>query len=315
MRVMRAARSGRSLGRMELRHLRYFVAIAEERSFTRAAERLWIAQPGLSTQIRRLETELGIKLFERHTRGVDLTVAGELFLERARTALAAAEAARSVGPDMEAGLVGSIRLGIACEAGWRLVPELLVAFGNQRPGIELTVFESYGGTMLRDLRDGRLDAVVAPSPLGAADLASVELGRERWVVLAGPRHRLATTEDAVHAHELADEPLVVTGHRDGAAYDRLVNETLAELGVTPRQVRGGSGPALFAEVATGSALALTTSPKSGAETVVRPLVPERELSFSLLWRSGETPAPALAQFVETAAAAGAPARPLLRAVA
>ena len=69
---------------MELRHLRYFVAIAEERSFTRAAERLWVAQPGLSTQMRRLEAELGVKLFERHTRGADLTRAGELFLERAR---------------------------------------------------------------------------------------------------------------------------------------------------------------------------------------------------------------------------------------
>jgi DNA-binding transcriptional LysR family regulator len=74
----------------ELRHLRYFVAIAEDRSFTRAAERLWVAQPGLSSQIRRLETKLGITLFMRHTRGVDLTDAGELFLERARTVLAAA---------------------------------------------------------------------------------------------------------------------------------------------------------------------------------------------------------------------------------
>ena len=89
---------------MELRHLRYFVAIAEERSITRAAERLWIAQPGLSTQIRRLEAELGVKLFQRHTRGVDLTDAGELFLERARAALDAAEAARSTGHSLQAGL-------------------------------------------------------------------------------------------------------------------------------------------------------------------------------------------------------------------
>jgi len=66
---------------MELRHLRYFVAIAEERSITRAAERLWIAQPGLSTQVRRLEAELGIQLLHRHTRGVELTDAGEVFLE------------------------------------------------------------------------------------------------------------------------------------------------------------------------------------------------------------------------------------------
>src|ERR1700684_1243034 len=89
--------AGRSGSLMELRHLRYFVAIAEEGSFTRAAERLWVAQPGLSTQIRRLETELGVQLFDRHTRGVDLTVAGELLLERARVALAAAEAAAATG--------------------------------------------------------------------------------------------------------------------------------------------------------------------------------------------------------------------------
>jgi DNA-binding transcriptional LysR family regulator len=78
---------------MELRHLRYFVAIAEERSFTRAAERLWVAQPGLSSQTRRLEAELGVQLFDRHSRGVDLTDAGKLFLERARAVLAAADAA------------------------------------------------------------------------------------------------------------------------------------------------------------------------------------------------------------------------------
>jgi DNA-binding transcriptional LysR family regulator len=101
---------------MELRHLRYFVAIAEERSITRAAERLWIAQPGLSTQIRRLEAELGVRLFERHTRGVDRTDAGELFLERARATLAAAEDARSTGRDLAAGLVGAVRLGLPVEA-------------------------------------------------------------------------------------------------------------------------------------------------------------------------------------------------------
>src|ERR1700761_8595677 len=98
---------------MELRHFRYFVAIAEERSFTRAAERLWVAQPSLSSQIRRLETELGVRLFERHTRGVDLTDAGALLLKRARATLEAADVARATGRDLEAGLVGTVRLGLA----------------------------------------------------------------------------------------------------------------------------------------------------------------------------------------------------------
>jgi DNA-binding transcriptional LysR family regulator len=96
---------------MELRQPRYLVAIAEEGSFTRAAERLWLAQPGLSTQIRRLEVELGIQLLERRTRGVVVTDAGQLFLERARIVLAAVEDARCTGHDLAAGLLGSIRLG------------------------------------------------------------------------------------------------------------------------------------------------------------------------------------------------------------
>src|SRR5882757_4762458 len=103
---------------MELRHLRYFVAIAEEGSFTRAAERLWVAQPGLSTQIRRLEKELGIQLFERHTRGVDLTVAGGLLLERARVALAAAEAAAATGANIRDGVSGALRVGLSSGPGW-----------------------------------------------------------------------------------------------------------------------------------------------------------------------------------------------------
>ena len=148
---------------MELRHLRYFVAIAEEQSFTGAAERLWVAQPGLSTQIRRLEEELGVKLFERHTRGVDLTAAGKLFLERARVALAAADDVRAVGSDLASDVVGAVRLGIATRPKSDLVPSLLAHFGAMRPDVEMTVVEAFGGTLLRDLRDGRLDAMVTPS--------------------------------------------------------------------------------------------------------------------------------------------------------
>ena len=125
---------------MEIRHLRSFIAIAEERSFTRAAERLWVAQPGLSAQVRRLERELGVRLFDRHARGVDLTDAGELFLERARIAVGAAEDAFATGQDMAAGLVGllfmtEISVGAITAAiwsgdpfGWREVAGKALAF-------------------------------------------------------------------------------------------------------------------------------------------------------------------------------------------
>jgi DNA-binding transcriptional LysR family regulator len=299
---------------MELRHLRYFVAIAEERSFTRAAERLWVAQPGLSTQIRRLESELGIQLFERHTRGVDLTDAGELFLERARTALAAADAARSTGQDLQDGLVGSVRLGIVTGAGWPGTPALLALFGRERSAIELTVVEAYGGTLLRDLRDGRLDAMIAPSEFGSAELPRVRLGREPLLVLAGPSHRLAGA-GPVAAPELGGQRFVVTGHRDGAGYDRLVADTLDALGVTAALECGGPGPALLAAVAAGDALALTTASDAAIGGVVARMInPVRRIPFSLLWRD-ETPAPALNELIRCAEApAGAP-RPILAAVA
>src|SRR3954471_11592889 len=299
---------------VELRHLRYFVAVAEERSFTGAAERLWIAQPGLSTQIRRLESELGVQLFERHTRGVDLTDAGELFLERARAALAAADVARATGRDLGEGLVGSVRLGIVTGAGWPGASALLGHFGRERPAVELTVVESYGGTLLRDLRDGRLDAMIAPSDFGSAELRRVRLGRERWRVLAGSGHRLAGA-GPVAAPELEGQRFVVTGHRDGAGYDRLVAETLGALGVTAALERGGPGPAMLAAVAAGDALALTTATDVGIGGVVaRPISPARRVEFALLWRD-EAPAPALNELIRCAEArAGAP-REMLAAVA
>src|SRR4051794_36037016 len=230
---------------MELRHLKYFVAVAEEGSFSGAAERLWVAQPGLSTQIRRLEDELGIKLFERHARGVALTEGGELFLERARRAVAAAELARSTGDDLRAGLVGSIKLGAATGLGWRLLPELLEGFGRDRTDVELTVVESYAGTLLRDLQDGRLDAVVAPSVFGSTEVSRTAVGGAPWLVLAGPGHRLAGGSGPVAVDELRGATFVVTGHRDGVAYDRAVAETLMGVGVTPELRRGGSGPGPF----------------------------------------------------------------------
>jgi DNA-binding transcriptional LysR family regulator len=285
---------------VELRHLRYFVAVAEERSFTGAAERLWIAQPGLSTQIRRLEAELGLKLFERHTRGVDLTSAGELFLERARAVLAAAETAGATGRDMQAGVIGSLRIGIASGARWSPTAELLHRFSREWPAVELTVLESYGGTLWRELRDRRLDALVAPTGHASPDLRTLALGSEAWVALVGSGHRLAGLGPLV-AERLHGERIAVTGHRDGAAFDRAVSMLLAELGVDADLVAGAPGPGLYAAVAGNEVVALTTLPDPVPDGVIpRTIDPARALSFELLWRD-ETSTPALAELIRLAA--------------
>jgi len=285
---------------MELRHLRYFLAIAEERSFTRAAERLWIAQPGLSTQIRRLETELGVCLFERHARGVDLTPAGVLFLERARAALAAADLAASTGSDLNGGVAGTLRLGLAIPARWRGTASVLERFARERDGVELTVVEGYGGTLWFELRDGRLDAVIAPSSFASPDLRSLRLGTEPWVVLVGKGHRLAGS-GPLQPSQLRGERIAVTAHRDGAPHDRMIADALGELGVTVATARGAPGPALYRAIERGEVIALTTAPDElPAGVGVRSLDPTRRVRFELLWRD-ETPSPALAEFIRIAA--------------
>jgi DNA-binding transcriptional LysR family regulator len=285
---------------VELRHLRYFIAIAEERSFTGAAERLWIAQPGLSTQMRRLEAELDVQLFERHPRGIELTQAGELFLERARVAVSAADVALATGRDLEAGVIGSLRLGIAAGARWPLGSELLLRFGRKRPGVELSVVEAHGATLWRDLRAGRLDAVVAPAWHGSADIRTLALGYADWVVLVGAGHPLAGI-GSVDAEDLQGQRIAVTGNRDGAVLDRIVSDLLAELGVSAQLVPGAQGPARHGPVANNEAVVLTTAPDAvPSGVIVRRLEPRRTLAFELLWRD-EVTSPALAALISLAA--------------
>jgi DNA-binding transcriptional LysR family regulator len=301
---------------VELRHLRYFVAIAEERSFTRAAERLWVAQPGLSAQMRRLEAELGVQLLERHSRGVDLTAAGELFLERARVALAASDTAAATGRDLEAGVVGTLRVGVAGGAVWPLASSFLERFTRQRPGIELSVLQAYSGSLWRDLRDGRLDALLAPAGSVPAGMRALDLGSAEWVALIGTGHPLAGTGPMPVAR-LDGERIAVTGHRDGAAFDAAVADLLGQLGVTAQLVPGAPWPAADAAVAGSDLVGLTTAPQAlPAGVVARPLEPRRTMSFELLWRD-EAPSPALAGFVDAAAAQAQirPSAPRLAAAA
>ncbi|MEV6718081.1 LysR substrate-binding domain-containing protein [Lentzea sp. NPDC051208] len=142
---------------MELRQLEYFVAVAESGSFTRAAERVHVAQPGVSAQIRRLERELGHALLDRSGRTVTLTDVGVAVLPLARAALASVESARRTVEEM-AGLVrGSVRVGMVVSCGIMELPELLSEFHSAHPAVEITLAEANSDELISSLVDGRLD--------------------------------------------------------------------------------------------------------------------------------------------------------------
>src|SRR5690349_11097442 len=125
---------------MELRHLRYFVAVAETLSFRQAAEKLHMAQPPLSAQIKSLETELGVRLFERSTRSVRLTHAGQVFVQEARALLAASAEAQRKAKEADMGIAGTVRLGVIAPVANSWLANVLRSFRQQFPGVQLSVF-------------------------------------------------------------------------------------------------------------------------------------------------------------------------------
>src|SRR5437764_4022966 len=179
---------------MELRHLRYFVAVAEELHFGRAAERPNIAQPPLSRQIRDLEREIGAPLFERVPRGVELTPAGRAFLPEARLTLAQAERAQRTAQRAAQGETGRLRVGFveaATHSG--ILPDVLSFFRAHLPSVGLSLFELDALRQAEAFQDGRIDVGLLHSPpLDAARWLRVEPFYEEPVILAVSKtHRLA----------------------------------------------------------------------------------------------------------------------------
>lgn len=191
--------------RPEVRQLQYFVAVADELNFTRAAERLHVVQQSLSTGIAQLEGLLGIKLFDRTSRSVALTPAGAVWLPYAREALAAAERAAEAAEALAAGHVGRLRVGLAATSALKVTPRLLRAFTDRFPRIEVAIehfdFEDPSG----GLHDRRSDVSIVRPPFNDAGIEMLVISSEpRFVVLAAD-HPLADRAEVDFA-EIADEP-------------------------------------------------------------------------------------------------------------
>ncbi len=194
---------------MELRQLRYFIAIAEEGSFSRAAHRLHVSQPPLSTQIKSLEAELGVRLLERTPRGVSLSAAGAAFLEEARAVLARLDVARQQALRAARGELGVLSVGFVSIADYGVLPPALQSFRARFPAVEVQLHELTSDAQVPLLRAGRLDLGIALAPVDAPDLEFERLLREELVLAAPAAHPAARDAGAIDLRALSKESFIV----------------------------------------------------------------------------------------------------------
>ena len=241
---------------MELRHLRYFVAVAEECHFGRAAERLHMAQPPLSQQIKQLEDELGVQLLARSTRRVELTPAGARYLERARAILAAIDTAGEETRLIRDGRMGRVAIGFTGSATYELLPRLSRTLRTELPELELDLRgELLTPSQVAGLVDGTLDVGFLRPPVQAPEVEVHPLRSEPLVAVLPESHALAAGKHVVLA-DLAEEPFITypAGHRS-VVHDAVLDACQAA-GFTPRATEVAETSTLVSFVAAGLGVAL-----------------------------------------------------------
>ena len=220
---------------MELRHLRYFVAVAEELHFGRAARRLNLSQPPLSQQIRDLERELRVELFTRSARRVELTHAGKVFLERARNVLSNAGEAAESARRAARGEVGRIAIGFIDAATFRLLPRILRQFRRRMPGVELVLRELSGTAQQAALGHSEIDVGFLRPPIAEEAFDVRVLVREPLVAAIPARHAMARRE-VIQLEDLAAEPFVMYTPGRSPLYAQVLN-ACSNAGFVPNVVQ------------------------------------------------------------------------------
>ncbi|NUR02800.1 MAG: LysR family transcriptional regulator [Streptomyces sp.] len=294
---------------MEVRTLQYFLAVAEEESFTRAAARCHVAQPAVSQQIRSLERELGEALFERDSRTVRLTAAGEALVPHARTVTGAVAAAKAEFAARSGLLTGTLSIGAADGVESSSLPALLGTFHRLYPGVGVRLVEGASASLVPQVRQGSLDAVFVAVPLEGLDpgFGHRVLVRDEIVALVAsdqPQARAAT----LSLDEVSAVPLITYGS-DSGLYPRL-RTAFEEAEVPFRPAYATNHVALQLElVAAGVGIALAAGAARGItgdpRITVVPVTPRIPYAKALLWRSGphsSAPLRALLDLPEPAAA-------------
>lgn len=279
---------------MELRLVRYFIAVAEYLNFSKAAQQLHIAQPPLSRQIHQLEEELGVELFVRDKRRVELTKAGRAFLEEARKLVVQAGHATEAARHAQKGESGVVRIGIASGLGGA-VSTVVVEHLKRFPAIDIECKDIFSTHQNEALRKGEIDVGFLRPPVDQVNLDCELLFEERFIVILPKEHRLAKFK-SLKLKDIADEPLIMfnRGFSSGL-YDKILG-LYSRRGLTPHlavthveaheeagAIMVASGKAIF--IGSG---AIVTRSVSGIELASARLnEPEAKIEVYLAWRKGE----------------------------
>ena len=278
---------------MELRQLEYFVTVAEEANFTRAAERIRVAQPAVSAQIQRLEREVGQPLLDRSRRAVRLTAAGEAALPYARAALAAVADIHVAVDELTQLVRGTVTIGTVTTHSVD-IPSLLADFHAEHPSVEITLSTDSSDALIDKVRTGQLDtAIVSVGPDERPDGLDVEVVTDEAIAAAvSPTDELASRK-TIRLKDLADRRLIALPV--GAGIRRQFDAACARAGVTPRIAFEASTPLALADLAErGLGVAIVPASVSRNRDGLRALaiVPELRGRLVLAWRSDGPMSPA-----------------------
>ncbi|HEY8482334.1 MAG TPA: LysR family transcriptional regulator [Spirillospora sp.] len=280
---------------MELRQFEYFVAVAEEAGFTRAAARLHVAQPGVSAQIRQLERELGQPLFDRSGRTVRLTEVGEAVLPYARAALAAADGARRSVDELTGLLRGHVTIGTIDWIQALDLPALLARFHRDHPNVEITVVQHDAETLAGELREGQVDLAFLSLGSAPPEGITTQIVLEQPLYAAVARDHALARRSTVQLRTLAGEDLISLPR--GTGLRTVLDEACAAAGLNPRVAFEAGEPPVLAQLAAHG-LGVAVLPESAAQglsgdvcaiPIVRPRLTGR---IALAWRTEGPRSPA-----------------------
>jgi DNA-binding transcriptional LysR family regulator len=296
---------------MELRHMEAFIVVAEELNFRRAAERLHIAQPPLSQQIKRLERDVGTILLHRTTRHVALTPAGEAFLQGARRAVQAAHAAPHAAREVAAGKSGFVRLGFSGPTSYEVLVLVNKKYRERRPDVRLDIVGPvYGGELIERLGRDEIDAGLVRLPVPGSRIAVQEITRHAMAAALPTDHPLAGHAQ-VGLPELRDEPMISLLANRGAGLLTVIHSAFLAHGFSPNIVQEAPDTHTIMSL-VGAGVGIGLIPASAAHiklpgVILVPVPDIPPIPLALAWREGDTN-PALQALIDLLPAVSAECR-------